>query len=145
MVWRKCIWLATRWGGRLALYAAGQVPHKINSLILESANPGLRDESARQARIKLDDERATTMRRVGMERFVEQWYQMGLFASLKNHPQALAQTKRSRNQNNVQWAAKVIAELSPGRQPPVWGQVSSSVDASAVIGRCVGQQICDPR
>ncbi len=111
-------------GGRLALYGATQAPHKIKSLILESANPGLRDMEARQARVKLDDERASTMRWIGMAEFVEQWYQMGLFASLKQHPQTLAQIIRQRKQNNVEWVAKVIAELSPGRQPPVWNRLA---------------------
>lgn len=107
-------------GGRLALYTAIKFPARINALVLESANPGLAEPQTRRARAKLDDERAQTLRQAGMSAFVDRWYGMELFSSLKQQPALFEQTTVARKQNDPRWAAKVIAELSPGRQPSLW-------------------------
>ncbi len=112
-------------GGRIALYAATQFPERIKTLVVESANPGLVDTQARRARATADDERAETLLQAGIDAFVEQWYELGLFSSLKQYPNLLEQTKINRKQNDPRWAAKIIGELSPGRQPPLWNQLKT--------------------
>jgi len=107
-------------GGRIALYAALRFPHKIKTLVLESANPGIADEQARRARAEVDNKRAETLLSEGIDAFVEQWYEMGLFYTLKRYPLLLEQTKEKRKRNDARWAAKIIRELSPGRQPSLW-------------------------
>jgi 2-succinyl-6-hydroxy-2,4-cyclohexadiene-1-carboxylate synthase len=110
-------------GGRLALYFALRYPQVVSSLVLEGANPGLPTDDARRTRAVLDDQRAEQLLQIGVPAFVEQWYQLALFASLQNQPHLLAKTKERRSQNDARWLAKVIRELSPGRQPSLWADL----------------------
>jgi 2-succinyl-6-hydroxy-2,4-cyclohexadiene-1-carboxylate synthase len=110
-------------GGRLALYYALHFPQTVAALALEGASPGLADVTARQERAALDDERAARLLTEGMDAFLTQWYQLPLFASLQEQPDVLARTIGQRRANDPRWAAKVIRELSPGRQPSLWAQL----------------------
>jgi 2-succinyl-6-hydroxy-2,4-cyclohexadiene-1-carboxylate synthase len=83
-------------GGRIALYAALKFPEKIKALVLESASPGLADEQARRERAELDDKRAETLLAVGIDAFVEQWYELGLFRTLKRQLLLFEETKQKR-------------------------------------------------
>lgn len=111
-------------GGRVALYFAVKFPQHVEKLVVESANPGIQDPAARAKRAALDDLRASQILAGGMEDFVDIWYNLELFASLKRFPRRWANTNKQRKQNNPQWAAKVIREMSPGRQPPLWSHLS---------------------
>lgn len=111
-------------GGRLALYFAAKYPTAVSALVLEGASPGLAAEPARRERAALDDRRAAELVQLGLAEFVERWYQMELFDSLRRQPELLAQTKARRLHNDARWLAKIIRELSPGRQPAVWEQLA---------------------
>jgi 2-succinyl-6-hydroxy-2,4-cyclohexadiene-1-carboxylate synthase len=107
-------------GGRVGLTFAVYYPGQARSLILESASPGLEGRQARRQRRQLDDARAAAIREDGLARFVDDWYEMALFASLKARPGLVEQLKNERKQNNPQAMARIVAELSPGRQPALW-------------------------
>ncbi len=108
-------------GGRAALHFACRYPKRILTLTLESANPGITDESERAHRLAEDTARAESILKDGMSAFVENWYHMPLFASLRNnHPQKLSAIKESAKSNQPDWMAKAIRELSPGAQKPLW-------------------------
>ena len=112
-------------GGRIALHFAIRHPERIHSLILESASPGLADESERARRLAEDSARAEFILKEGMSAFVEQWYEMPLFASLKKHPQTLSAIKEAAKTNDPRWMAKVIRDLSPGLQTPLWDSLAT--------------------
>lgn len=107
-------------GGRLALYFAVRFPGRVGRLVLESANPGLQNPAARRERAALDDQRAAQLRQEGVDKFVQNWYRLPLFASLAGQPGLLAQVAAQRQHNDARWLAKVISDLSPGRQQPLW-------------------------
>jgi 2-succinyl-6-hydroxy-2,4-cyclohexadiene-1-carboxylate synthase len=107
-------------GGRLALYTAVTLPERVRALILEGANPGLAEEQARRQRASLDDGYAELLLTEGVDRFLDRWYNLALFSSLKGRPALLEKLKAGRRQNDPRWLAKIISELSPGRQPPLW-------------------------
>ncbi|MEK6753263.1 MAG: 2-succinyl-6-hydroxy-2,4-cyclohexadiene-1-carboxylate synthase [Chloroflexota bacterium] len=107
-------------GGRAALTFASRYPERILTLTLESASPGIVDKSERARRLVEDATRAESILEGGMSAFVEQWYRMPLFASLNSHPQKLSAIKESASHNDPRWMAKVIRELSPGAQTPLW-------------------------
>lgn len=110
-------------GGRLALYTVLKHPEKFSSLILESANPGLTDESERKERAAVDARRAEQILTGGMAAFVEAWYGLPLFHTLRRYPHLLKTIKSKRSANDPHWAAKIISELSPGRQPSLWSRL----------------------
>jgi len=107
-------------GGRIALYLAHRLPRRVEALILESASPGLEGEPERRTRLETDRRRAALMARIGMAAFLERWYAMPLFASLRAHPEALKRITAERARNDPRWMGKVIVELSPAVQPPLW-------------------------
>ena len=112
-------------GGRIALYGALKQPHRISALVLESCSPGIAVEAARRKRASVDDRRAESILANGLDDFVDRWYEMELFATLQRQPRLFQKTKQKRKMNDTRWAAKIISELSPGRQPSLWTELGS--------------------
>ena len=110
-------------GGRIALYAALARPDRFRRVVLEGASPGIADPSERRARATLDDRRAETLLRDGIDAFVDRWYEMDLFQSVHAHPETFERMKTARKSQDAAWMAKVIREFSPGRQPPLWDRL----------------------
>lgn len=109
-------------GGRIALYTALYFGQKIRSLTLESASPGLVGEEERRRRRVLDAERAKRLRAQPLKDFLDDWYDMKLFASLRGHPEFEEMIAR-RLQNDGQAMARVIEEMSPGAQLDLWPEL----------------------
>ncbi len=109
-------------GGRIALYVALEFGHKIRSLTLESASPGLGDKEGRRQRRAADARRAERLREQSLADFVDDWYDLGLFGTLKEHPEFEAMRRR-RLQNDGRAIARVIEEMSPGAQPDLWPEL----------------------
>ncbi|MGC8856659.1 MAG: 2-succinyl-6-hydroxy-2,4-cyclohexadiene-1-carboxylate synthase [Anaerolineae bacterium] len=107
-------------GGRLALHVACRFPQRVTALVLESTSPGIPDATERARRLEEDRHRATAILQQGMRSFVQHWYQQPLFASLQRHPALLRELKHAAAQNDPHWMAKVIYDLSPGQQIPLW-------------------------
>ena len=112
-------------GGRVALYAAARYPDRFDALVLEGANPGLQDDNERDNRRVVDEGRAREMENVGISEFTETWYEADLFQTLKKHPEKLHKIKSLRKNNDTAWMAKVLRELSVGRQPPLWDKLGA--------------------
>ncbi len=103
-------------GGRLALAFADQYPQRVAALLLVSAHPGLVEAEARRARRQQDARRAEAIRQQGLAAFLEAWYRLPIFG-LGTPPQALL---ARRSKNDPEAVARVVAEMSPGVQPPLW-------------------------
>lgn len=112
-------------GGRAALYFAIHYPESVLSLALESASPGIKNSDERRARRREDDWRAEMILSGGIEHFVDHWYTLPLFHSLHSYPDVRMQTIAQRKVNQAISVAKVIRDLSPGRQPVVWDHLPS--------------------
>lgn len=63
-------------GGRLALTLAVLFPKSVQSLLLESASPGLKTPEERQARERSDEALAERIEREGIESFVDYWQRL---------------------------------------------------------------------
>lgn len=110
-------------GARVALYAATKHPERFKALVLEGVNPGLQDDKERNKRLALDHQRAREIEKVGISRYIENWYEADLFRTLKRHPERLNMIKAVRKNNDTAWMAKVLRELSVGRQPSLWDKL----------------------
>jgi 2-succinyl-6-hydroxy-2,4-cyclohexadiene-1-carboxylate synthase len=108
-------------GGRLALYLAVHFPEMVRSLILESASPGLADPAEREARRARDDALADRIEREGIERFVDYWQNLPLFASQRRLPaETQADLRAQRLQNRPIGLANSLRGMGTGVQPSLW-------------------------
>lgn len=108
-------------GGRLALYIALNYPNRIRSLILESASPGLNDESERAVRRQRDEKLADSIERGGIEAFVEKWERIPLFATQTD---AMRESLRAeRLAQRPRGLANSLRGMGTGVQPSLWGRL----------------------
>jgi 2-succinyl-6-hydroxy-2,4-cyclohexadiene-1-carboxylate synthase len=111
-------------GGRLALRFALAYPHLVEALILESASPGIKDETERQKRIESDNALADFIEREGVETFVNYWESLPLWESQKHLPQAvLAKQRQQRLNNNPVGLANSLRGAGAGVELPLYDQL----------------------
>jgi 2-succinyl-6-hydroxy-2,4-cyclohexadiene-1-carboxylate synthase len=111
-------------GGRLALYMALHYPARFSTLILESSSPGLKTQSEREERAKLDTVLATHIEADGIAAFVQYWESLPLFWTQKSLPLAEAQRLHQQRLNNYpRGLANSLRGMGTGTQPSLWDQL----------------------
>ena len=112
-------------GGRLALYLALHYAERFNSLILESASPGLDDEASRKARRQRDEALANRIDTCGIEWFVDYWESLPMWRSQAKLPHSiLAAQRKQRLQNDALGLANSLRGSGTGAQPSLWKSLS---------------------
>lgn len=115
-------------GGRLALYLAITYPQRFQSLILESASPGLSTASDRAQRRERDNALADKIEANGIEWFVDFWESLALWDSQKSLPQSILDKQRQqRLSNNPIGLANSLRGMGTGVQPKLWGNLSQLI------------------
>lgn len=108
-------------GGRTALSYAMFYPGKIKSLILESASPGLVSQKERKERRAKDEKLAERIEQEGLERFVDFWENIPLFASQKSLPaHKRAAVRKERLAQSETGLAQSLRTMGTGIQPSWW-------------------------
>ena len=108
-------------GGRLALAYAARHPERVRRLVLESASPGLPAEEERAARREADEALARRLEAEGIERFVQAWEALPLFASRGRLPAGILAAQRSlRLRNDPASLAASLRGLGTGSLPSLW-------------------------
>ena len=114
---RVC-WLGYSLGGRVALGVALALPHRTAALVLESASPGLATAEERVARVQSDEQLADWIEEVGIERFVDYWEHIPLWASQVRLPEPVRSGLRSqRLVNRPVGLANSLRGMGTGAQP----------------------------
>lgn len=112
-------------GGRLALYTAAHYPHRIKSLVLESASPGIREE-AEQARRREEDERlAGRLEKDGLQAFIEYWEQLPLWDTQKHtmSDEARQILRAERMSHQASGLINSLRGMGTGIQRSLWGRL----------------------
>jgi len=108
-------------GGRLALNFAVLYPEYIQSLILESASPGLEEAEVRKRRMDQDEQLASKIIAHGIESFVNKWENIPLFSSQKRlSAEKQAAIRRQRLENCETGLANSLIGMGTGVQPSHW-------------------------
>lgn len=115
----SCHLLGYSMGGRMAAYFALHHPERVRSLILESANLGIRQAQERAARAVWDRAMADKVSADGMAHFLRDWYSMALFDSLRAQV-GLETLVQQRLANRPDQLAKSLCEAGTGTMPPLW-------------------------
>ena len=111
-------------GGRLALYVALRYPERLRSLILESASPGLADETERAERRRRDQALAQFIEAEGIPAFVDYWERLPLWASQSKLPaDILTAQRQQRLRNSALGLANSLRGLGTGAQPNLWPEL----------------------
>lgn len=108
-------------GGRIALAAAATGDPRIERLVLLGATPGIADDAERSERVRLDDERADRLERIGVDAFLDEWLALPMFAGLPADAVGLAR----RRANTSGGLAHSLRAYGTGRQPPLWDALRS--------------------
>jgi 2-succinyl-6-hydroxy-2,4-cyclohexadiene-1-carboxylate synthase len=111
-------------GGRVALSFALAHPEFLRALILESASPGLADPVERAERVKNDEALARKIETGGIEKFVDDWERLPLFASQARLPESVrAEIRTGRLRNNPIGLANSLRGTSTGVQTENWSRL----------------------
>jgi len=105
-------------GGRLALYLALHYPGIFQSVVIISSSPGLKTAGERERRIQSDTMIAESIQE-NYHRFLDNWYNLKLFVSLKKHS-LFPEVLQRRYANDPAALAAALKQMSTGRQPSLW-------------------------
>ena len=115
-------------GGRLALYLALSHPDRVDKLLLESAQPGIEDDSERVARVQEDRLLADWIVRQGIHDFVVFWENIPMWASQgKLSSEEKVRLHEQRLQNNPIGLANSLRGMGAGAQPSLWNRLHEIV------------------
>ena len=108
-------------GGRTALAYACTYSKRVESLVLESASPGLKSEQERLERRKRDGLLAGRIETEGIVPFVDSWENIPLFETQKQLPEPVRATVRSeRLAQQPSGLANSLRGMGTGSQPSYW-------------------------
>ena len=109
-------------GGRVALHVALALGGRVSRLVLISASAGIEDHAARAQRRAADEALADAIEREGLERFIERWRAVPLFAGDPAWVgEAVAEDERRCSPAVL---AASLRGLGPGSMTPMWGRLS---------------------
>lgn len=109
-------------GGRIALAMAARAPWFFASATLVSSSPGIADPAARQDRRDADDALADRIETIGVDSFMDEWFELPLFSSLIDRlgPDLVAAEKRKRTDVGTEGLANSLRGTGTGAMPPLW-------------------------
>ena len=117
----KCHLLGYSMGGRTALSFAMWYPLYVESLLLESASPGLRTIDEQQERIDKDTKLADRIRKDGVEKFVAFWEAIPLFSTQQKLSKEVQQKiRQERLRQSAEGLATSLTSVGTGKQPSWW-------------------------
>ncbi len=111
-------------GGRAALAYTINYPGRVNKLILESSTAGITNEIERKRRIKQDNDLANFIEQNSIENFINHWFSVPLFQSLKKLPlNTYNKIVEGRKFNNKTGLANSLRGFGTGKMPNYWGKL----------------------
>jgi len=107
-------------GARVALALCAWRPELATSALLIGARAGIADDRERAARVRQDEALADRIEREGLDRFVDSWMALPLFASQQRlGAAALAAAREQRLANRPHGLALSLRGMGAGAQPPL--------------------------
>ncbi|OAY31236.2 hypothetical protein MANES_14G092500v8 [Manihot esculenta] len=110
-------------GARIALRMALRHSDKVSGAVIISGSPGLKDGQERKIRQARDFSRSRTLMDYGLQLFLDSWYAGELWNSLRSHSRFKEIVASRMLHDDVYSLAKVLSDLSVGRQMPLWEEL----------------------
>lgn len=112
-------WIGYSMGARAALHVALDHPAVVDRLVLVSGTAGIDDADERKARRAADEALATRLRAIGVERFLDEWLALPLFAGVPAHRDC----RDARMGNTAEGLARSLELSGTGTQAPLWSRL----------------------
>ena len=125
-------------GGRLALAAAIEQPHRFPAFIGISTTAGIENPDERSARREADAKLARRLREESFESFLRDWWNLPIFESPKKKP--ADEFLASHLSQNPVALAEVLEAWSPGFLPAQWSELRIYPGSALLLA---GE--CDPK
>jgi 2-succinyl-6-hydroxy-2,4-cyclohexadiene-1-carboxylate synthase len=110
-------------GGRLALFAATELPDRVTHLITIGAHAGFEGETRRR-RLESDEALAQRIEADGVGWFASYWAGLPMFAGLHARgPERVAAYDRARRANRVSGLTASLRGMGGAAEPPFWDRV----------------------
>jgi 2-succinyl-6-hydroxy-2,4-cyclohexadiene-1-carboxylate synthase len=106
-------------GGRTALQLLVDHPDTVRRVVLIGATGGIADDAERAARAEQDQATAARLEEVGLERFLDEWLALPLFAGLPDW----ARFDEYRRTNTVEGLAASLRSAGTGSMAPLWDRL----------------------
>lgn len=111
-------------GARIGLGLLVRHPGLFVRAVLVGSQPGLEDEKERRARLVADEHLARRLEQEGIERFLEDWESLPLFATQIELPAEIRAAQRAaRLRHDPQELARSLRVLGLGRMPDLWPEL----------------------
>jgi 2-succinyl-6-hydroxy-2,4-cyclohexadiene-1-carboxylate synthase len=120
---KSCHLVGYSMGGRLALYLTINYPDIFKKVILESVNPGLSDRTEKGLRVERDEIIARNIEKSKVDVFLQKWYNLPLFQSLREHPHFDELIDRRQKFSNKNWP-NALRGMGLGKQPSLWNKLA---------------------
>lgn len=115
----KVILVGYSMGGRAALSYCIKYNKNIIGAVFESTTAGIQDFNERKERVELDFLLAERIKLEGIEKFIEYWFSIPLFESLRNFKN-IEKIKSKRIDNSVTGLSNILSSFSTGLMPDYW-------------------------
>ncbi|HEX8648914.1 MAG TPA: alpha/beta fold hydrolase [Thermoleophilaceae bacterium] len=110
-------------GGRLVLHLAAREPERLGAIVTVGASAGIGDPAARAARRAADEALAARIESQPIERTVEEWERLPVFAG---QPERLVEEQRpGRRSHDPHELATLLRSAGQGSLRPVWDRIPS--------------------
>jgi 2-succinyl-6-hydroxy-2,4-cyclohexadiene-1-carboxylate synthase len=130
-------------GGRLALSFAVLYPEFVRKLILESTSPGLESETERKNRRSQDEKLGKFILEQGIEKFVDYWENIPLFATQKGLPQAVQSAIREQRLTNCAIGLhNSLVGMGTGAQPSWWQHLHKLEADTLLLTGSLDEKFC---
>jgi 2-succinyl-6-hydroxy-2,4-cyclohexadiene-1-carboxylate synthase len=122
----KVILIGYSMGGRAALSFTLKYPEIVESLILESASAGIKDDNLREERVKKDEELAVYIETHSIEEFVDHWMNLEIFNTQRRFSNKKREEIRElKLKNNKTGLANSLRGFSTGKMPPLYNKLNN--------------------
>ncbi len=123
---RRCGLLGYSMGSRIAVRFALRHPQRLWALVLESASAGIDDSAQRRERLTSDQELADRIESEGVEKFVNYWQQIPIWASQASlSAESRQQLRGQRLTNNPLGLANSLRGMGAASDEPIMSQIGS--------------------
>ena len=112
-------------GGRIGFYLLIHYHQYLLKTVLESTSPGLKTEDEKEQRIQKDMMLARRMHMQPFDQFLEDWYNMELFASIDKTTEKFKQMLQKKLNNNIEQLALSLKYAGTGIMPSLWDKVAT--------------------